>query len=503
MLLLLLAALFLRMPISSFGFVISSSEITNKRSHHLQSVSSSPLVAMQMKLKSSDDSIDAPSTSTTISSSLASDYAIRIHPPPNNKNQLHWELYPLSNWKESSSDVTGVGTIALRALEDCRAHQLFNTNTEAVCKLSCQWEQATSYHDTTYSINVSSVMVNDGNDNIVPIELQCILGRIIAQSAAAQIANNIQECDNSSSSSTLLHITLPLLKGEGCQQVLLSDLVVSDDDNSSLILVGVRHLFTPLNGDHAANAEIVDMVDNNGMVLGSLPRPYIHKYNILHRGIGMVVTKDVDIIKALKEEEEEAKREEESSCSSIPEIYVHQRTSTKRVFPSLYDMFVGGVSSSGEGSKLTAAREVGEELGLTRALNILLEEDEETTKETNLPLSDKLFQCTICTSYNRCLVSMFTYTCDTTLESITWQEEEVAWGEYVPYDIVKVAADMSIERLAGKGHWPGGLGSGNVKHTEDVTLLHDKCDDEWENWDFVPDGLLVWQAWTSYISQEI
>ena len=204
----------------------------------------------------------------------------------------------------------------------------------------------------------------------------------------------------------------------------------------------------------------------------------------------------------IKEEEEQAKGGEESSCSSIPEIYVHQRTSTKRVFPSLYDMFVGGVSTSGEGSKLTAAREVGEELGLTRALNILLEEDEGTTKETN-PLSDKLFQCTICTSYNRCLVSMFTYTCDTTLESITWQEEEVAWGEYVPYDIVKVAADMSIARLAEKGDWPGGLGSGNVKHTEDVKLLHDKCDEEWENWDFVPDGLLVWQAWTSYISQEI
>ena len=119
LLLLLLAALFLWMPISSFGFlVISSSEIT-KRGR--QSVSSSPLAAMQMKLKSSDDSsIDAPSTSSsTISSSLASDYAIRIHPPPNNKNQLHWELYPLSNWKESSSDVTGVGTIALRALDDC------------------------------------------------------------------------------------------------------------------------------------------------------------------------------------------------------------------------------------------------------------------------------------------------------------------------------------------------------------------------------------------------
>ena len=458
---------------------------------------------MQMQMKSSD-SIDAPSTSTTIiSSSLASDYAIRIHPPSNN-NELHWELYPLRNWKveSSSGEDIGVGTIALRALDDC-AHQLLNNaNNDAVCKLSCQWEQATSDSETTWSINVSSNMVDDDDNNeIVPIELQCILGCIIVQSAAAQIANTIQKCNNSSSS-TLLHITLPLLEGEGCQKVSLSDLISSDDDDPSLNLVGVRHLFTPLNDDCANNAEIVDMVDNNGMVLGSLPRPYIHTYNILHRGIGMVVTKNVDIIKALKGEEE-AKGEEENSCSSIPEIYVHQRTSTKRVFPSLYDMFVGGVSTSGEDSKLTAAREVGEELGLASALHIL--EEGEETKETN-PLSDKLFQCTICTSYNRCVVSMFTYTCDTTLESITWQEEEVAWGEYVPYDIVIVAADMSIERLVEKGDWPGGkFGNGNISDTKHVDLQQKKfkCDEEWENWNFVPDGLLVWQAWISYISQEI
>jgi hypothetical protein len=38
---------------------------------------------------------------------------------------------------------------------------------------------------------------------------------------------------------------------------------------------------------------------------------------------------------------------------------------------------------------------------------------------------------------------MFTYTtCDG--ENITWQEEEVAWGDYVPYKIFVLAADESV-----------------------------------------------------------
>ena len=35
-----------------------------------------------------------------------------------------------------------------------------------------------------------------------------------------------------------------------------------------------------------------------------------------------------------------------------------------RVFPSMYDMFVGGVSSSGESSLQTLLRELNEEVGL-------------------------------------------------------------------------------------------------------------------------------------------
>ena len=60
----------------------------------------------------------------------------------------------------------------------------------------------------------------------------------------------------------------------------------------------------------------------------------------------------------------------------------------------------------GKNSRLTAAREVAEELGLTRGLDIL---SEQVGLEENdySPLCDDLFRCTVCTSYNRCFVSMF------------------------------------------------------------------------------------------------
>ena len=70
---------------------------------------------------------------------------------------------------------------------------------------------------------------------------------------------------------------------------------------------------------------------------------------------------------------------------------------------------------------------------------------------------------------------------------------------------------MSIDRLIRKGAWPGGeLGNfenvgtvGDDRQSESekrnavVKSLKKKYDNypSWESWDFVPDGLLVWEAW--------
>ena len=46
-------------------------------------------------------------------------------------------------------------------------------------------------------------------------------------------------------------------------------------------------------------------------------------------------------------------------------IFVHRRTPDKLVFPSLYDMFVGGVVGAGESYDEAALREAEEELGVS------------------------------------------------------------------------------------------------------------------------------------------
>lgn len=46
-------------------------------------------------------------------------------------------------------------------------------------------------------------------------------------------------------------------------------------------------------------------------------------------------------------------------------MFVHRRTAQKLVFPSLYDMFVGGVVGAGEAYDDAALREAEEELGVS------------------------------------------------------------------------------------------------------------------------------------------
>ena len=417
----------------------------------------------------------------SLSSSLASSYAVKIA-AGGDPNSLRWDLYPLSAW-EKEDDEGGVGSIAIRGLAHDWASE--KISAPAACSLDCHWAQESSSDD--WSVFVST----DGVDEGVSTELICVLSRVIAQSAAARIAKySANERD--------LLMTLPMPEGQGCQRIKLSDLCKED---------GIRLLFDPLGPAHS-NAELVDMVCSDGKVLGSLPRGLVHKHNVLHRGIGMIISKDVDIFDAFR-------------SGGVPEVYCHQRTDTKRVFPSLYDMFVGGVSGSFECSRLTAAREVSgrcgcglrtskqftnlrrmmtEELGMKRALDLM-----EEGKDTESPLSQELFQCTIATSYNRCVVSFYTYTCDTSVETLAWQEEEVQWGQFVPYDIVEESADLSIERLVNDGAWPGEKVILDYEPT--IMSLKEKYSEGkckgWEDWDYVPDGLLVWQAWKTYVESRL
>jgi 8-oxo-dGTP pyrophosphatase MutT (NUDIX family) len=243
----------------------------------------------------------------------------------------------------------------------------------------------------------------------------------------------------------------------------------------------IRRLFGELDPDQS---EIVEMVDSTGQPLGCVPRKLVHRHNLLHRGIGMFVTDNRPVV-----------------CNNDyrqPALYCHRRTDTKKIFPSLYDMFVGGVSLVGEESTTTARREVAEELGLVAALEGL---DHGTACGA---LSDKLLTCTVCTGHNRCVVDLFCYTMDTKSEHVSFQEEEVAWGSFVPYEIVQAAADRSILRLVEQNSWPGQYHP--IQSSRKGMILADSllevdqgsfCD--WTTFDFVPDGLLVWEAWLRYL----
>lgn len=91
---------------------------------------------------------------------------------------------------------------------------------------------------------------------------------------------------------------------------------------------------------HDPGAELVDLVDEINRVVGKATRREVRRHNLLHRGVGIIC------------------------FNSKGQVYVHRRTSTKDVFPDLYDMLVGGVVSSGESYEAAARREIAEELGI-------------------------------------------------------------------------------------------------------------------------------------------
>ncbi|WP_329351425.1 NUDIX domain-containing protein [Streptomyces sp. NBC_01261] len=87
--------------------------------------------------------------------------------------------------------------------------------------------------------------------------------------------------------------------------------------------------------------EILDIVDENDRVTGQSPRGEAYAQGLRHRAV-FIRTRD-----------------------AAGRVFVHRRTPTKLVFPSLYDMFVGGVVGAGESYDDAALREAEEELGVS------------------------------------------------------------------------------------------------------------------------------------------
>lgn len=378
--------------------------------------------------------------------SLASLFSVHGSIP--SENQFVWALIPLPAVKEGNGD----GAVAKAALK-AQAHSSSAATYTLDCKVDNTNADVLRMNLSTMSNNGN---VHDGDESF----LLGILSRILVQWAAAQCS----ELSSSKADRKEVHLSLDPGSTFGGDYHM---------DANDLLSNNPIALFDDIL-ENASSLEMSEMVSSSGNKLGVVPRPIVHKLNLLHRGIGMVVCKGRHITQDIPDE-------------TLPEVYCHRRTESKRVFPSLFDMFVGGVSTAGEDAILTASREIAEELGLLRALN----------DPSGDALAGPLFKCTVCTSYNRCVVTMFTYRCMDD-EIIKWQEEEVQWGGWVSYRDIESSATLSINRLKDRGNWPG---SGIC--TDNTMLEIDRASGfEGETWDYVPDGLLVWEAWVRWRKAE-
>ncbi|MZD03634.1 NUDIX domain-containing protein [Streptomyces sp. SID5785] len=94
-------------------------------------------------------------------------------------------------------------------------------------------------------------------------------------------------------------------------------------------------------GSGRSAEEILDIVDAEDRVVAQVARGEAYARGLRHR-CAFVLARDPE-----------------------GRIFVHRRTTTKLVFPGMYDMFVGGVVGAGETYDEAALREAEEELGVS------------------------------------------------------------------------------------------------------------------------------------------
>jgi isopentenyldiphosphate isomerase len=149
----------------------------------------------------------------------------------------------------------------------------------------------------------------------------------------------------------------------------------------------------------AERPEIGVLVDDEDRVIGTALRSDIRARNLPHRGVAILVR------------------------NPAGEIYVHRRTTTKDVFPDMYDTVVGGMVTAGESYEETARRELAEELGV-EGVSV-----------------EFLFRHRYRGEKNNAWISLY---------QVVWpgpirhQESEISWGEYMTEDEI-------VARLA---EWP-------------------------------------------------
>lgn len=91
----------------------------------------------------------------------------------------------------------------------------------------------------------------------------------------------------------------------------------------------------------ASDAELIAWVDEQDVLLGSLPRAELRARGLIGRGTFILL------------------------FNSRGELCVHRRTLSKAVYPGYWDVAAGGMVAAGEDYAESAARELYEELGVS------------------------------------------------------------------------------------------------------------------------------------------
>jgi isopentenyldiphosphate isomerase len=136
-----------------------------------------------------------------------------------------------------------------------------------------------------------------------------------------------------------------------------------------------------------AQDEILDIVDEHDTVIGQAPRKRVYAERLRHRA-AFVLVRDAE-----------------------GRVFVHRRSDRKLVFPSCYDMFVGGVVGAGETYDEAARREAAEELGVS-----------------DLPAPTPLFRFLYETPEHSWWSAVYEVRCDVPVDP---QPEEVAWHAFL------------------------------------------------------------------------
>lgn len=133
--------------------------------------------------------------------------------------------------------------------------------------------------------------------------------------------------------------------------------------------------------------ELLDIVDEHDRVVGQARRGEAYARRLRHRCTFVFAR------------------------NAAGEVFVHRRTARKLVFPSLYDMFVGGVVGAGESYDEAALREAEEELGVS-----------------GLPAPTPLFKFLYQTPEHTWWSSVYEIRCESPVNP---QASEVAWHAFL------------------------------------------------------------------------